>query len=109
MSLVYIAGYAQRKYDAAFRDGDEATYYYSEFGGHIDKLNRGGLCKPVDVVVQWAFLCYSFFLSLDSMSSCCLISAFSYFMQIARAHSLGIYKRQARILANTLINNLCKK
>ena len=43
----------------------EDTYYFCEkFGSYLDELNRGGLTKPGDTVVQWVMYSHIIFNSV---------------------------------------------
>ena len=57
-SIIYIAGYNQRKNGY---EGNDDTFYYKKFGDYFNNLNRGGLVPPNDCVVQWALFCFLFF------------------------------------------------
>ena len=54
MSLVYIAGYIQRKDDTL---GDTFCYF-DKYGDYLKDLNRGGLTVPGDLICQWVIFSY---------------------------------------------------
>ena len=102
--LVYIAGYIQRHY--IYNDDNEGGCY-NKYGSYLDNINRGGLVKPVDIMVQWVFICYFLFLNLHQMSLC-RKSLSKYFIEISDTYGFGIENNHARILSNVLLNNFSK-
>ena len=103
--LVYIAGYIQFKVD---REASGSYVYYEKYGSYLKTLSRGGLTKPIDCMVQWVFVCYALFLSLNCPEAFCRNSLSYYFKDISDVHSLKIKSSASRVLSNMLFNNLCK-
>ena len=103
--LVYIAGYCMKNYVI---DHDEATYdYYHKYGDYLNEMNRGGLKKPDDVIVQWAIICYFLFLNVCK-PELCRKSLSDYFIKLSDIHDLKIFKPQCYTLSNILLSQYCK-
>ena len=108
-NLVYIAGYIQRK--LVYEDCDEGgSYnYFNLYSKYFTHMNRGGLTKPVDCLVQWVFISYFLFLNLENRNSTlCRKSLSHYFQNISDIHELNVHYTSPIILSNILLNNLCK-
>ena len=58
-SLIYIAGYVQKK-GGVVKEND-LLFHYHKFGKYVDALNRGSLSLPQDYLVQWCIFCVIFF------------------------------------------------
>lgn len=103
-SLVYIAGYLTRK--ASYPNEDEDSYdYYERYGQYINKLNRGSLKTPGDIVCQWTFLCFIIFNIIKT--KICRTSLKNIFLDVANHYGLHVHDHYPRILANIFINNYC--
>ena len=104
--LVYIAGYLCKNY--IMEENDESTFdYYLKYGDYLDEINRGGLKKPDDTMVQFVILSYFLFLNVDK-TEICRTSLSGYFMNLSKIHSLQILKPQSYSLSNIFFNNYCK-
>ena len=62
LSLIYIAGYVQKK-GGAVKEND-SLFYYHKFGKYVDALNGRSLTLPQNCLVQWCIFCVIFFLQV---------------------------------------------
>ena len=62
LSLIYIAGYVQKK-GGVVKEND-SLFHYHKFEKYVDALNRGSRTLPLDYFVQWCIFCLIFFLEV---------------------------------------------
>ena len=85
--LVHISGYVQKKHNV---ESEHDTFeYFDKYGNYTDHLDRGGLTKPNDSTVQWVFMAYYFFVSLESKYECCRKSLGRYLIDLADSHNIA--------------------
>ena len=85
--LVHISGYVQKKHNV---ESEHDTFeYFDKYGNYTDHLNRGGLTKPNDSTVQWVFMAYYFFVSLENKFECCRKSLGRYLIDLADSHNIA--------------------
>ena len=104
LSIVYISGYIERYSDS---EEDDTMLYYDKFSEYFAALDRGGLRKPTDSVVQWTTFCFIFFTHAIENSKVTLCGKFlaEQFSEISSRYQLMINKRQYRALAYVLLKN----
>ena len=99
--LLYIVGYVIRKDEQR-----EDTYYFCEnFGSYLDELNRGGLSKPGDTVVEWVFCSHIVFTVV--VEQVCRISLANVLLNISELYNFNMERKHAFILSNILFKNHC--
>ena len=101
LSIVYIAGYVQRKNGYDYTD---TKFYYIKCGAYIDDLNRGGLVIPFDNIVQWCIFCFILFEQLSE--EFCQSFLMKQFLSVSEKFQFGIDERHCRTLANIFLKNL---
>ena len=107
-ALFYIAGYITR-HDPEYSEEElleVTTFYSTKYGNYTGELDRGHLNVPDDRSCQWTFLCYVMFTGIKN--DVCRVSLSKVFLEISDEYDFGMKMKHARILANILLNNLCK-
>ena len=100
-ALLYIAGYVIRR-----DEQHEDTYSFCEkYGTYLDELNRGGLTKPGDSVVQWVI--YSHIVFNAVFEHVCRKSLSNVLMIISELYGLNMERHHALTLSNIFFNNDC--
>ena len=103
-SISYIAGYIQRK--NGYESNDDTFFYYKKFGAYFNNLNRGGLVRSNDCVVQWALLCFLFFNQVPG--EFCRNFLINTFLYISEKYSFNTTEKHCRTLANIYVKNTKK-
>ena len=85
----------------------EVTMFYAtKYGSYTSDLDRGHLKVPEDRAVQWTFFSYLMFEGIKD--DVCRVSLTKVFEEISEEFDFGMKTSHARVLANILLNNLCK-
>ena len=98
-SLVYIAGYVQKKNGY---EHDDTEFYYEQFDAYLNVLDRGGLCVPKDTIVQWSIFSYIFFVHASDTCRTFLMKQLSL---ISVKFNFNIGQNSCRTLANIVMKN----
>ena len=93
MSLMYIAGYVQKKKTNG--ESEDDTYFYShEYEIYLKNLDRNGLTYLTDRMVQWVVFRFVFFKNItDKVCRRFLISNFSLIAVKHKLHAAIVHRR----------------
>ena len=103
-SIIYIAGYIQR--NNGYEGNDDTFFNYKKFGDYFNNLNRGGLVRPNDCVVQWALFCFLFFNQVSG--EFCINFLINTFLYISEKYRFNTTEKHCRTLANIYMKNTAK-
>lgn len=110
---MYISGYIALKLPKLHEilEAADTTDQCEQYGGLIEKLNRGGLKEPTDSLVYFTLYCYLCFVIQQDVQPLCKAAYVSYFNQINDSQKLlpVSAKKAASILANVFLNNWSHK
>ena len=100
-SLIYIAGYVQKKGGQAKEN--DTVFYFEKYGKYLESINRGHLIIPQDCIVQWCIFCLIFFVQLSNIK--CHNFVANAFVFISNFYEFNVLPKHCRILANIFLAN----
>ena len=101
MSLIYIAGYVEKK-----DDNCDSYVYATEYGNYLHELSREELNVPGDTIDQFAIYGYIFFYQVSEITCCKSFTRI--LMIVSDIYRLDVNRNHGFILSNVLFNNHCK-
>ena len=103
-SIISIVGFIQQKNGC--EGNDDTFFYYKKFADYFNNLNRGGLVRPNDCVVQWELFC--FFILQSSIWRILQKIPDKHFLVYSEKYSFNTTEKHCRTLANIYMKNTAK-
>ena len=100
-SLIYIAGYVERKDDRC-----DSHFYASEYGNYLHELRRGGLKVSGETITQ--FVIYGYIVFYQVLEITWRTSFTNILMIVLDIYRLEVKRKRGLILSNISFNNYCK-
>ena len=100
-AIIYIAGFIQKKCKPL--QDDDTTFYLHNYGKYLNEMDRGGLTKPFDSIVQWTCFCYIFFTQTNNIT--CRKNMMMKFNIISQRYNFHVTDSHSKTLCNIFMNN----